>query len=373
MLSRSHSDLFFLQTFVVLTCLTVGCSDSKEGATTATSQEQWQTTQPDQNVVRQAAVPETHHLSLNLKPGDRFPLRKIVEQELNQDTVKGSANQIKTRLELLFAISVLEKAGDRTKLGVRYEQVRYEQHIGSEAVLFDSTQPRQQHTPVMQAYRDMIGDGFAFWLGPNNQILEVEGFTEFLNRCLRNIPESERQNVMLGIESGSGESGIGNFIDNSIGLLPYGGDYEPGDSWERPSHVGRPVPMHLNNRYTLKQIDDKLATIAVRGQITPSTTVTPTNETNGVRVTIRGGETTGNCVIFRETGLPMRSHVEQKIDMTVMMSGAIQFNQQKKINTTIESFPASSSSATFIGSSTPASPDQAVPPGSPVIQRVSGP
>ncbi|MDB4733612.1 hypothetical protein OAF42_04125, partial [Planctomicrobium sp.] len=107
--------------------------------------------------------------------------------------------------------------------------------------------------------------------------------------------------------------------------------------------IGRPVPMLVNNTYTLKDLNKESATIDIRGEIIPSTTMTSTDEENGVRVTVKGGETLGSCTIFRETGLPQRSRVEQNIDMTVMLSGAQQFNQRKKVTTTIEAFPMSAS------------------------------
>lgn len=326
------------------TSLFSSCSQDNSAPSQTEKAEEWGATRPDENVVRSQPEDTSAHLKLKLKQGDRFPLRKVVEQELIQDSQAGSTNQIATRLELLFAISVIEKVEDRTRLQVRYEQVKYQHRIGDQLTAFDSTRNASNLPVSFQAYRDMVGDGFTFWIGPENQIVSVEGFAEFISRCLRNVPEAERNQVALGIEAGSGESGIANFIDNSIGLLPYGGNYHPGDTWERPSHIGRPVPMLVQNQYTLKDLGKESATIDIRGKIIPSTTMTSTDEQNGVRVTVKGGETLGSCTIFRETGLPQRSRVEQNIEMTVMLSGAQQFDQRKKVITTIESFPMSASS-----------------------------
>ncbi|MBT5019993.1 MAG: hypothetical protein HON04_14760, partial [Planctomicrobium sp.] len=288
-------------------CLFSSCSDKTASTPQSENSEEWEATKPDENVVRSQPDNSSAQLKLKLKQGDRFPLRKVVEQELIQDSLAGSTNQISTRLELMFAISVIEKLEDRTHLQVRYEQVKYQNRIGDQVTAFDSTRSSSNLPVSFQAYRDMVGDGFTFWIGPENQIVSVEGFTDFINRCLRNVPEAERNQVALGIEAGSGESGIANFIDNSIGLLPYGGNYHPGDTWERPSHIGRPVPMLVNNTYTLKDLNKESATIDIRGEIIPSTTMTSTDEENGVRVTVKGGETLGSCTIFRETGLPQRS------------------------------------------------------------------
>lgn len=356
--------------------ITGGCTDSS-GVPVGRTDEDWAEAPPTPVALKEERNPDQTRLGLKLKPGDRFPLRKVVEQTLTQDTPQGTAQKIVTRLELIFAISVLAREENRSQLQVRYDRVKYSQRIGDEHLVYDSTRPPPTVPMEVRAYHDMVGDGFRFWLGGENQIVGVDGFTEFLHRCLRNVPEDQRNRVVLGIEAGSGESGIGNFVDNSIGLLPSGGIYEPGDTWERPSHIGRPVPMHVQTLYTLKQVDHDLAVVDIRGQITPSTTLNHESEATGIRVTVIGGETQGTCTIFRETGLPQRSRVEQNIDMAVLMSGAVRFNQRKSIVTTIESFPVNTGATPMVihfGEPGPASaaPTRDSPPSS-EIRPVSGP
>jgi len=279
-------------------------------------------------------------LGLNLKVGDQFPLRKVVQQELIQQSITGTPVRNFSQLELMMAISVLERQDERTKLGVRYHRVKYQHDIAEEHVAFDSSQPGGGLSPGMQAYRDMVNDGFAFWVGEDNQIVEVDGLADFINRCLRHISPEDRQNVVLGIEAGSGESGIANFVDNTIGLLPYGRRTSPGDTWERQQQIARPIPMHISNTYTLKDLGNQLAVIDVRGTITPSTTLNTVAGEKGVQVTVNGGNTLGSCTIYRETGLPKESRVDRIVEMTVVMENSISFRQTKRITTTVESFPA---------------------------------
>ncbi len=327
--------------------LCVGCgSGTKEAKEPELPDWLSETSQEASTELPQFAAQSTANISLNLKPGDRFPLRKVVEQELLQNTLSGAPNKSRSRLELMFAISVLEVANDRTKLNVRYERVNYTHDVADEHVEYDSTRPPLNLPMNIRAYHDMVDDGFSFWLGSNNQIVAVEGFTEFLNRCLRNIPENQRQEVILAIESGTGgEGGLANFVDNTIGLLPFDKQQSPGDSWERPQTIQRPVPMHISNTYTLKDLTKDYAVIDIRGDITPSTAMSSVTDGNGLRVTVIGGRTDGTCTIFRDTGLPKESRVSQDIEMSVMLTGAVEFKQLKRITTTIESFPVSSSTS----------------------------
>jgi len=330
---------------VVWGCLCAqSCNSRKNSETPEMELPAWLT---EERVTSQSESPDqpandssSAEFRLNLTPGDQFPLRKIVQQELVQGDVSGAPTRNFSQLELMMAITVLDKQMERTKLGVRYSRVKYMHDIADEHVEFDSAVPETSHFVGVQAYRDMVNDGFAFWIGTDNQIVEVEGLAEFVNRCLRNIPAEKRQDVVLGIEAGSGESGIANFVDNTIGLLPYGKRTSLGDSWERQQQIGRPVPMHISNTYTLKELTHGLAVIDIRGSISPSTNLNPAQGKNSVNVTVNGGSTLGSCTIFRETGLPKESRVDRIVEMTVVMDNSISFRQTKRVTTQVESFPS---------------------------------
>ena len=207
---------------------------------------------------------------------------------------------------------------------------------------FDSDNPPAQISEAVSAYAAMKGNGFSFWIGSDNRIVSVEGFKEFLEGCLRNVPEHHRANVMQFIEAGAGEGGISNFVDNSIGLLPYGNHTEVGEEWQREDHVGKPVPLHVRSKYTLKELTHDYAVVDIHGVIDPSTSVHALDRTQGgARVSVMGGTVTGACTLYRESGLPKESRVVRAMDMVVQLSSGPQFRQSKTIVTTIESYPSS--------------------------------
>lgn len=282
--------------------------------------------------------PAKAQLALQLKPGDRFPLRKVVQQQLTQSSANGQPELSHSQLEVLFAITVEEVNNGRTKLAVRYDRVKYQHDVAGDRVSFDSNLPAENPPVSVWAYRDMVGDGFKFWIGADSQIAEVEGFTDFLKRCLRNVPEELKNSVMLGMEGGSGEDGIANFVDNSIGLLPIGAPRSPGDSWERSRFISRPIPMQLQNSYTLQDLTEQEATIAIRGTIAAGSV--GATSADSAQVQVLGGATQGTCTIDRLTGLPKSSRVERQVDMLVKLPQA-EFRQQKRVLTTIEAFPVS--------------------------------
>ncbi len=152
----------------------------------------------------------------------------------------------------------------------------------------------------MRMYHDMVRDGFSFWLNDQNQIVEADDFKAFVNRCLRNIPEDKRQQVMLEVE-GNGENSITDFIDNSIALLPFG-YRRVGDSWDKTRSVQRPIPMVLRNTYRLEELNGETALISISGKVGSSTTLADNAPASELRVTVTGGKRTGNAASFAIPG-----------------------------------------------------------------------
>ena len=279
-------------------------------------------------------------LKLALNPGDRFPLRKVVEQELKQSSLNGQPQISRSRLEMMLAITVDEVRDGRTLMRVKYDRVRYSHEVAGELLQYDSTAPPAEIPAPVSAYHGMVGDGFAFWIGSDNQIAEIVGFREFVERCLSHVAPEGRQQALRDVEASAGEKGIADFVDNTIGLLPYDQQKVLGDTWEKTRRIARPIPMQIDTTYTLAAFNDDTAEVTVGGTITPSTTLGGDDRDDAsVRITVTGGRSSGRCLLYRDSGLPKESRVERVVDMTVQMAGGIQFDQHKRTTTTVESFP----------------------------------
>jgi hypothetical protein len=288
-------------------------------------------------------------LELKLNPGDRFPLTKVVDVELAQASLSGQPEISRRRLELTLMIEVADRRADRTQLRVKYDRVKYSREVAGEKLDYDSRTPPAEVPFAVRMYHDMVRDGFSFWINQENQIVEADDFKAFLTRCLRNIPEEKRQQALFEAE-GNGENGITDFIDNSIALLPFG-YRKAGDTWDKTRNVSRPIPMVIRSTYRLEELNDETAIISINGKVGASTTTGESLVSNDFRVTVTGGQTNGECTVFRDTGLPRSSRVETLVDMLVQAQ-SIEFRQQQKTVTTIESYPvASNAPAKVIGAS----------------------
>lgn len=287
-------------------------------------------------------------LSFSLKVGDRFPLLKTIEQTLVQESSVGPVTS-RSNLTLMFAITVDEEDVGRRKLGVRYQRVKYTQEILGEVTEYDSQTNPQSVPDALQVYHGLAGNSFSFWIGADNRIIEVIAFDEFLKRCVRHAPPHRQHDLLTRIVATQEDEGFANFVDESIGLLPYDAQatgretaVEINQQWEKTRTIMRPLPMEMRTGYTLSSLTRDRAGIMILGTIEPvqASQLGPIQQASvGQSISLRKGEITGSCMIDRASGLPLMSRVQRQMDMTVEVAGQRPFEQKKIIVTTIESFP----------------------------------
>ena len=291
---------------------------------------------------------EEGDLSFSLKVGDRFPLLKTIEQTLVQQSSVGPVTS-RSNLTLMFAITVNEEDAGRRRLGVRYQRVKYSQEILGEITEYDSQTPPDYVPESLQVYHGLGGNSFSFWIGADNRIIEVVAFDEFLKRCVRHAPPHRQHELLTQIVATQEDEGFANFVDESIGLLPYDPQasgretaVRVGQQWEKSRQITRPLPMELRTGYTLNSLTRDRAGIMILGTIEPvkASQFGPIQQVAAQQsISLKQGEIIGSCMIDRASGLPLMSRVERRMEMTVNVPGQRPFEQKKTVVTTIESFP----------------------------------
>lgn len=329
----------------------------------------------------------TENLELRLKVGDRFPLIKTVEQRLRQLSPNGGRTiQSSSKLTMTLAITVEHIDQGVKTLGVRYQRVRYEHDIAGEVVSFDSALFPKEVPAEAQIYHGLLGNSFSFDLGADNRIVQVHDFEAFLKRCVRHAPAGQQNELLIRLAANQEDEGIANFVDDSVGMLPYniddlnaGGAVKVGTSWRKNREITRPIPMTIETNYQLGAINERYATLELLGKIRPAKIQHVSNSAHHAgsteRMILRGGSSFGTCTIDRDSGLPIQSHVTRRMDLSLEFASGAKFDQVKEIVTTIRTFPEQGSSSTA-GQGVPASASGATeskPPLRPSATARTGP
>ena len=293
-----------------------------------------------------SSQPTEGELQLKLKVGDRFPLVKRIDQRLTQASGQGVLVN-RSLTEMLLSLVVEEIRDGSKRLGVRYHRVRYGHNIAGKRVEYNSDANDGNVPPEALVYAGLKDNGFSFWIGPNNQVVELVGFDEFLQRCVQNVPPQFRDAVTKQLQRTHSDEGLANFVDDGIGLLPYSEDpkhpavaVKVGSVWELKPHTSDgPIPMNIATRCMLKNLTDKNAEISLIGVISGSSApVVIQNAGQSMRVQVKGGHCSGSCTVDRQTGLPTQSEVNRYIEMTVQTMDGTEIQQRKEVLTSITSY-----------------------------------
>lgn len=304
------------------------------------------------------------NLALNLKVGDRFPLIKRVEQRLTQ-AVGTDVSVYRSATDLLMTLTVDEVRDGYKKLSVQYHRVGYSHDIGGKRVEYSSENRTQPVPPEALVYAGLKDNGFSFRIGPDNRIVELIGFPEFLQRCVRDVPPQLRQSVISQVEGTHSENDIANFIDEGIGILPVSDDpsnpnmqLAVGSAWElKPRRSEGPLPMHITTRCVLKDLNESSAEISLIGTIAGDQAPAIIRDADReMHVYLRGGHCSGTCRVDRKTGLPTNSQIKRYIELAVQLADGTQIQQRKETLTSISSFSDQGQTLLSGGTSAPSTP-----------------
>jgi len=330
---------------ILAVCLLLlpGCSSETKDSSEVLD-ESWFTLDEDGESDAAASQAESRaRLGVNLQQGDRFPLRKVVEKVLTQKSIQGST-QNREYIELDMAVTVEEIRDQKKRFSVRYNRVQYESDLTGQMVRYDSEQPALNVPDSVLVYQGMVDNGFSFWVGPDNKITDVVDFQQFVQKCLAQVPSDQADRTARILAQYSGQDGIANFVDDTIGLLPYDPNSPDGSAvvrlggnWTKSRHYNEPVPMSLKNTYTLRDLNQEYAKVEILGDVAPASATSGTGSAQ-ISLQVRDGHSIGSCTIDRKTGLPLESRIDHLLNMTVQ-AGALQFEQQKRVVTSIRMFP----------------------------------
>lgn len=292
------------------------------------------------------AMAVTEKLELRLQLGERFPLVKTIKQNLVQNSAEFPASA-ETELQMYMVIEVSDLKADAIMLSVHYSRISYQHDINGARMAYDS-QTHQGIVPQEIApYAGMVNNGFSFWLGRDNAIQQLVGYEEFLQRCVQHVPVEQRGQMLADISARFGDDGVANFVDDTIGLLPFDRSVDQesatrvavGDVWTRERRLMQPVSVYMTSTCRLLALNDRTAEINITGTIGDGQSYSGSPGSQQASVKITGGRSMGSCTIDRATGLPLQLNRSVFLSMAVTTAQGQSVQQDKRIETTIQAFP----------------------------------
>lgn len=273
--------------------------------------------------------------------GERIPYLKTVEQELTQPTPNGSFTS-RSRTDFMLSLTVEETTPDRVRWNVRYERVRHSLEMGETSFVFDSAAPQAQVPPEALQYQGLAGNGFSFWRGTDNRIMEFGGFEQFLARCFATLSPEQQNAIVAQYAQVPNEQRLGTFVDESLNYLAPSGTrtnatFQIGDRWVRTESISQPVSFEINQQLSVEGADQNTIQLQSISTFAPKADYgNPASEQREVQVALSGGRAFGEYRFDRRTNLPITAKSERNLEMTVTLADGSRFTQQTRVMTTLQ-------------------------------------
>lgn len=293
---------------------------------------------------RQRPAPAAVENESSLNVGDRFPYSKSVEHRLTQVDQEGTrVSTSRTDVNLTVVVDRILPDG-RKLMTVHFQHVRHAQDILGKRIVYSSDATGEPIPQEALLFAGLANNGFSFWIGSNNKILEIVGYGDFLRQCLRNVPEPSRTIVRQQFDPTKGLEGVANYLDESFGLLPLNEDLKhPGTAvakgaiWELdPRYCDTPIPVVTNTRCILKDLASDSAEILMTGRISGAQDDVVMHDSSGdLKIGIKGGNCTGACRVNPQTGLPVKSQIQRSLELVIELPDGSRIQQNKDTLTTL--------------------------------------
>jgi len=284
-----------------------------------------------------------------LQVGAKYSFVKSIEQRVVQQQ-PGTPIVTHSRLTIPFVLEIRNVIGEDVLsveghnpgdalFEIKYDNFQYTQELPGAAVVYDSARPNGPAPTAIEAYRGLPGNGFSFWVDRRNHLKGLVGFTEFLERCLRQSTPQQRALIWKSFAGSSDNDHLANFVDDSIALPALEGGQQ-GQTWQKEQQIRQPIPVQLRLQYTVSETSQSLVEVTVGGVVVPQAAI----NLGGAQVEIQGGRINGRYQIDRGTGLPNHSRLEQTIEMVVQTPGGESIAQSKQTVTQLTASPRTQSS-----------------------------
>ena len=288
--------------------------------------------------IPRAVAQESIMLNLHVEPGQEWVQDFEMQQDLEQ-TVMGQKMPMKQTIGMRMHSTVTDRPGEAGGrwIQMKYTRVWFKQAGAAGELDYDSADPPAELAPAARGYAGLVGQQLQFEMTPDGRVTEVEGIDELVQNMVEalDLPDGPMKEAATQAMKGQmNEDSIKQMMSLATAIYPPK-PVAVGDSWEDRSMLGGMTPMVIDSTFTLKEFDDTTATLAVDGKLAPAPDAQPF-EMNGMKMMAQlGGTQNGTTVLDRDTGLAIKSTVQQSMSGTMSMTTPQ--GQDMDIDMTVES------------------------------------
>lgn len=238
-------------------------------------------------------------LTLNLQQGETYAQSMMVKSEIKQ-TMMGQTQTINQTIEAKTYLEMIEESGDVDTYEVWYDNISMSmESMGQNQSFSSDTSDLSTVDPMSKMLNALTGKKFKAKITSKGNVEEVMNLNEMVNDAASQMAEGAQIQEMI---SGSfGNEGLTKNLETTLDIFPDKA-VKQGDSWTKVQGTATGLPVLANTTYTLKSLEDNMATIEVKAVLETD----PDNATTslqGMEATLfYEGERSGTLTMDTNTG-----------------------------------------------------------------------
>jgi hypothetical protein len=211
---------------------------------------------------------QQYDLKLNLKKGQHYKQSMTVVMDLTQSMGEQEMSiNTKMQFEVAQTVKAITAKGD-FEIENEYSRVAMDMDAMGQKITYDSNVKDTTDNELLKKYSSsfgkILGKKFIVVLSPKGKVIEIKGFKELLDDLGKGNPDAATKKMLEGIFdehkiTSNFESSYHMFPDNSVKI---------GDTWSQTKSVESMFPIEISTTYVLKEVNNGVAKITVKGDFT---------------------------------------------------------------------------------------------------------
>lgn len=197
---------------------------------------------------------------------------KTYKQEIRMvsnttQTVQGSEMKSKNIVNSVTYMKLKEGGDTSGVYSVWYDELSMDIEGGQMNQSFSSdTSSLAMVDPVSSILAGLVNEKFDATINTQGKVTYVENLEEIIESAVGTAGGPQADMIREQISSSFGDGGFAKNIEMSTRIIPEK-PVKIGDSWEIQQYTSTGLPLILTNTFTLKEINNGLATISVKGDM----------------------------------------------------------------------------------------------------------
>jgi len=248
-------------------------------------------------------------LSFNPERGAKYEYQTDMSQNAKQ-SVMGQEIPMVMEQSIKYLMEITEKTAQEITARITYNEMTFSMSNPMMRVEYDSKKPVESHTGMVdpifaKMFGAMMGQSLTAVFSPDGSVKSVTGMEAIGERMINAIAGENPMFAQMGeqMKQQFNDDAMSSTFEQSFKIYP-ANRVNVGTSWNVDgSTMVNNMNTGYKNKYTLKEVNNNMAIIAVEGEI-------EMNPGAGVDGKITGTQT-GTFTIDTRTGMPTTSEISQ--------------------------------------------------------------